>query len=100
MYAVNNATTTPPASPANSSQQSGPHLPTLPPLKILKGQRAIVTGASSGIGEGVALALGEAGADVVVNYARHREPAEQVAQKIRDSGAKALVFDADVSKES
>ena len=106
-----NTTTTTPS--ANSSQKaeridfdpaknstSGPHLPTLPPQKILKGQRAIVTGASSGIGDGIAIALGEAGADVVVNYSHHREPAEEVAKKIRDAGAKALVYGADVSKEA
>ena len=42
--------------------------------KTLTGQKALVTGASSGIGKGVALALGRAGADVVVNYASQREP--------------------------
>ncbi|HEY9153492.1 MAG TPA: SDR family oxidoreductase [Opitutaceae bacterium] len=74
-------------------------LPNVPPLKILKGQRALVTGASSGIGDGIAIALGEAGADVLVNYSHHREPAEEVAKKIRDAGAKAVVYGADVSKE-
>jgi len=76
------------------------HLPTLPTLKLLKGQRAIVSGASSGIGDAIAIALGEAGADVLVNYAHHRGPAEEVAKKIQDAGSKALVFGADVSKES
>jgi len=40
--------------------------------KILKGQKALVTGANSGIGKAVAIALGEAGADVVVNYVRDK----------------------------
>ena len=41
----------------------------------LRGQKALVTGANSGIGEGVALALGAAGADVVVNYVSNPEAA-------------------------
>jgi glucose 1-dehydrogenase len=65
----------------------------------LKGQVALVTGASSGIGEGVALALGAAGAAVVVNYATNRDAAERIAEKIRGSGAKAMAVQADVSQE-
>jgi glucose 1-dehydrogenase len=42
--------------------------PTCDPLKILKGQKALVTGAKSGIGKAIAIALGHAGADVAVNY--------------------------------
>ena len=45
----------------------------------LRGQKALVTGASSGIGEGVARALGAAGADVVVNYVTQPEVAERIA---------------------
>jgi len=41
-------------------------------LKSLRGQKALVTGASSGIGKAIAVALGHAGADVVVNCARHK----------------------------
>jgi glucose 1-dehydrogenase len=105
---VNNTTTPPVASSQTSGLMNNPPRqtnfpevlpPSLPPLKILKGQRAVVTGASSGIGDGVALALGEAGADVLVNYSHHREPAEEVAKKIRDAGSKAIVYGADVSKE-
>jgi len=40
----------------------------------LKGQTALVTGSSSGIGEAIARAMGEAGANVVVNYASNKEP--------------------------
>ena len=43
-------------------------MPTCPIRKVLKGQKALVTGASSGIGKGIAIALAHAGADVVVNF--------------------------------
>ena len=65
----------------------------------LKGQAALVTGASSGIGEAVAVALGAAGADVVVNYISSPESAEAVAEKIRAGGSRAIAIKADVSKE-
>ena len=65
----------------------------------LKGQAALDTGASSGIGEAVAIALGAAGADVVVNYVSSPEAAEAVADKIRAGGSRAIAIKADVSKE-
>src|SRR5258707_9310905 len=58
----------------------------------------IVTGASKGIGAGIAAALGAAGARVAVNYSSDREGAERVAQVIIDSGGKAIAVGADVSK--
>ncbi|MEM7174856.1 MAG: SDR family oxidoreductase [Chlamydiota bacterium] len=66
----------------------------------LIGQKAIVTGGSSGIGKGVALALAYAGADVVVNYSGSEEKAEAVAHEISRQGRKALAVKADVSQES
>jgi glucose 1-dehydrogenase len=65
----------------------------------LKGQRALVTGASSGIGEGVALALGAAGASVVVNYNSNPDAADRIVDKIKAGGAEAMAIRADVSKE-
>lgn len=65
----------------------------------LKGQTALVTGASSGIGLGVAKALGAAGADVVVNYVSAPDAAERVAEEIRAGGSRALSIRADVSRE-
>jgi NAD(P)-dependent dehydrogenase (short-subunit alcohol dehydrogenase family) len=65
----------------------------------LKGQTALVTGASSGIGLGVARALGTAGADVVVNYVSAPEAAERAAEEIRAGGSRALAIRADVSRE-
>ncbi|MEO6971353.1 MAG: SDR family oxidoreductase [Chthoniobacterales bacterium] len=65
----------------------------------LRQQKALVTGANSGIGEACALALGAAGADVVVNYVSHPEEAERVVGLIRASGSNAIALRADVSKE-
>lgn len=63
----------------------------------LKGRVAVVTGASLGIGRAVAVALGRAGAHVVVNYRSHGEAAEEVVQAIRDAGARAIAVQADVA---
>lgn len=69
------------------------------PLKPLKNQKALITDANSGIGEACALALGAAGADVVVNYVSRPEEAERVVQRIRQSGTRSIAFQADVSQE-
>ena len=69
------------------------------PLKI-KGQSALVTGANSGIGEAVAIALGAQGANVVVNYVTHPEAAEEVVNKIKSKGGNAIAVKADVSNEA
>lgn len=67
--------------------------------RILAGQKALVTGANSGIGEAAAIALGQAGADVVVNYVTDAERAEAVAEEIRRSGVRSFAHRADVSAE-
>jgi glucose 1-dehydrogenase len=69
------------------------------PLRPLKNQKALVTGANSGIGEACALSLGAAGADVVVNYVSRPEEAERVVKLIEASGSRALALHADVSSE-
>lgn len=69
------------------------------PLKPLKNQKALVTGANSGIGEACALALGAAGADVLVNYVSHPEEADRVVKCLEESGRRALAVRADVSRE-
>ena len=61
---------------------------------------AIVTGASKGIGSGIATALAAAGAKVAVNYSSDRRGAERVAQAITDSGGNAIAVGADVSKSA
>jgi glucose 1-dehydrogenase len=65
----------------------------------LTGQKAIVTGANSGIGRGTAIALGRAGADVVVNYIVDDDAANKVVDEVKQSGADAFAFKADVSSE-
>ncbi|NML17103.1 glucose 1-dehydrogenase [Azohydromonas caseinilytica] len=66
----------------------------------LQRQVALVTGASSGIGAGVAEALAEAGAAVVLNYRSQREPAEALARRIVERGGQAIAVGADVGEEA
>jgi len=68
-------------------------------MPSLIGQTALVTGASSGIGEAIAKALAAAGARVAVNYAHNREGARRVVEEITNQGGQALVVQADVSQE-
>lgn len=82
------------ATDAISRRLSKPALPLL-----LVGQQALVTGANSGIGRAVALALGRAGADVVVNYVADPEAAKSVVDEIRQTGRRAIAIKADVSRE-
>ena len=67
---------------------------------MLKGQKALVTGANSGIGKGIAIVLGEAGADVVVNFVSEEDEAQKVVDEIKEFGSNAFKYHADVSKES
>lgn len=63
----------------------------------LTGKVAVVTGASKGIGAGIAKRFGAAGASVVVNYASSREGADKVVAEIKKEGGKAIAVKADVS---
>jgi glucose 1-dehydrogenase len=74
--------------------------PLAPVIRSLVGQTAIVTGANSGIGRAVAVALGHAGANVVVNYVSRPEEAAKVVATIEASGARAVAIKADVSQEA
>ena len=74
----------------------------LPPSSCvcrLKGQKALVSGASKGLGQAVALGLAEAGADVCINYHSDKKGAEETASMVEKAGRKALVVKADVSDE-
>ncbi|HEX4285749.1 MAG TPA: glucose 1-dehydrogenase [Terracidiphilus sp.] len=66
-------------------------------MRRLEGKVAIVTGASSGIGQGIAERLGREGAKVVVDYVGHSDGADQTARVIRDAGGEAEIVQADVT---
>src|SRR6266404_5781606 len=76
-----------------------PVVPKTENRKLLKGQKAIVTGASSGIGRSIALALGHAGADVCINYVAGEDKAQAMVNELRGHGHTAMSFKADVSNE-
>jgi glucose 1-dehydrogenase len=69
------------------------------PSRPLRGQKALVTGANSGIGRAVAVALGTAGADVVVNHRDNEDAAIAVTREIAQAGSRGLAIRADVSRE-
>ena len=66
----------------------------------LSGKTAIVTGGSLGIGSAIALDLGALGVNVALNYRKHSKEAEEIAERIRGMGSRAMVVQADVSSFS
>jgi glucose 1-dehydrogenase len=76
-----------------------PVIPAVQALRLLQGQTALVTGANSGIGRAIAIALARAGADVVENYVTRPEDAEAVVEEIRSKGQRAMIAHADVADE-
>ncbi len=65
----------------------------------LKGQVAVVTGGSRGIGKGIALALGQTGVDVILNYRKDEKAAEETVAQIKNLGRRALALRGDVSAQ-
>lgn len=74
-------------------------MPHCPPRNLLRGQKALVTGAGSGIGKSVAIFLAEEGAEVVVNYVGDEVAANDVVATIEAKGGKAIAIQTDISKE-
>jgi NAD(P)-dependent dehydrogenase (short-subunit alcohol dehydrogenase family) len=66
----------------------------------LTGKRALITGASRGIGRGIADVFADEGADVAINYVASPEKAEEVAALVRGKGRKAITVKADVAKRA
>jgi glucose 1-dehydrogenase len=87
--------------PASASAETLPDvvMPACPIIKLLKGQKALVTGASSGIGKAIAIALAQAGADVFLNYRSGDEEAAKVAEEAARCGSRVVPHRADVSSE-
>jgi glucose 1-dehydrogenase len=85
--------------PARYDHLPQPVMPRVPPQKMLLGQKALVTGASSGIGRAIARSLADAGADVVVNYASGKDKAVELVGEIQANGTRALAIQADVGDE-
>jgi glucose 1-dehydrogenase len=73
--------------------------PVAPIPRVLGGQKALVTGASKGLGQAMAIGFAQAGADVVVNYNSDEEGARHTAEVIEKLGGKAVIFKANVAKE-
>jgi glucose 1-dehydrogenase len=89
----------PPAPPEPTAVAPQPRPLAPEGLTALVGQVALVSGASSGIGRAVSLALGRAGADVVVNFARDSQGAASVIAELHAMGRRAIAVQADVSRE-
>ncbi len=81
----------------SSSTTPAAPLPKLP--KLLAGQKALVTGANSGIGKAVAFAFADAGADVAINYVVGDDEANEVVEGLKQAGVKAAAYKADVADE-
>ncbi|MFN2310924.1 MAG: SDR family oxidoreductase [Spirochaetia bacterium] len=82
-----------------TQQIPNPTMPTCKTPRLLEGQKALVTGANSGIGRAAALSLAEAGADVVVNYIGGEEAAADVVKEIESRGSRGIAYRADISDE-
>jgi len=83
----------------NKEDYPEPQKPQVQPNRILEGQKALVTGANSGIGKAVAMSLAKAGASVVINYVIDDGTVPQMVKEMEGYGVKGMGFKADVSKE-
>src|SRR5882757_2917382 len=84
---------------AGSNYTPPNEMPPAPIHPVLVGQKALVTGASKGLGQAMAIGFAKAGADVLVNYRGDRAGALETVKEIEALGRKAIAFEADVAKE-
>ena len=82
-----------------SSYTPPDEMPPTPIQPVLVGQKALVTGASKGLGQAMAIGFAEAGADVLVNYSSDEAGARETAKAIEVLGRKAVIFQANVARE-
>jgi glucose 1-dehydrogenase len=87
------------ASKDKAQQEDESRMPTAAIPRMLTGQKALVTGGSSGIGQATAIAFAESGADVVLTYRSNEEGAEETLERVRRTGARGLAVQVDVSEE-
>ena len=66
-------------------------------METLNGQVALITGSSSGIGQGIAVAMARAGAKIGINYHGDRDGAKDTLAKVKEAGSEGLIIQADVS---
>lgn len=85
----------------NSNESYNPpnEMPAVPYNQVLLNQKALVTGASKGLGSAIAVGLARSGADVIVNYHSDKQGALETAGEIEKAGRKALIYYADVAEE-
>ena len=88
-----------PKNPDEKASNQSPARPAVETPQILTGQKALVTGGSSGIGRACAVALARAGADVAVNYRGGKDKALDVVKEIEQAGRHGVAVQADVSQE-
>src|ERR1700761_3771585 len=86
--------------PHDSEYTPPNEMPPAPIHPVLVGQKALVTGASKGLGQAMAIGFAQAGADVLVNYSSDEQGAKETAKGIKERGRKAVVFKANQSRES
>jgi glucose 1-dehydrogenase len=83
-----------------SSSYTPPNeMPPAPIHRVLQGQKALVTGASKGLGQAMAIGFAQAGADVLVNYSSDEKGARETAAAVEAIGQKAVIYKANVGRE-
>ena len=86
--------------PAENNYTPPNEMPPAPIHRVLVGQKALITGASKGLGQAMAIGLAQAGAEVLINYNSDEEGARSTLNIIQQAGGKGAIFKADVAREA